>query len=110
MSNIMKIEVNGTLYHIKRPCGRVGAKHFGIITKAIPSVAPGTAPEDTIMSERDQERMSEAFEAWAIQVLPNLLLPDLNKYENIPGEDQYGIFMAMLEDIKLCDDFFRVVE
>jgi hypothetical protein len=87
------IETINGIYTIKRPVGVVGAKHFSILTKCVPS----TRDEDgnVILSPADNERMSAAFEQWSTMVLPKIVIDGPFTGDMIPGEDQYALFLAM---------------
>lgn len=92
-----QIEVPGGVYTIRKPIGRMGAKHFAIITRMAPSRT--VDEDDPAMSPADMERMGSTFEAWAVEVLPHLLVDGPYKYDEMPGEDQFGIFMAVMEEM-----------
>lgn len=119
---IVKIQVGPTLYVLRKPVGRIGAKHFAILTNSAPTISQADIElinaakasgktYDVPMSPVDKERMSEAFTRWAAEVLPNILIPDQNiyKYDEIPGEDQYALFAAMLQQMNIGDDLFRII-
>lgn len=114
---VVKIETANGLYIIKRPMGRFGARHMAIITGAssmnqekLPEPKEGEEPQIPKMSERDQEKLTDAFEKWSLQVLPNIISDGPFKYEEMPGEDQYAIFLAMLDATNVSEELFRIVE
>lgn len=98
-------------YVVKRPTGRAGVIHFTLVTKSIPS----TTDEDgkVIISPADQERFTAAFEEWTEKVLPQIFIEGPNgiKVDEMPGEDQYALFLAMFSTVNLSHkDLFRFVE
>lgn len=114
---IIKIETVNGLYHVRKPMGRFGAKHMAIITGAasmnqekLPEPKEGEEPQIPKMSERDMEKLVEAFEKWAVQVLPHIVSDGPFKYDNMPGEDQYAIFLAMMDETSMSEELFRIVE
>jgi len=104
-----KIEVPGGIYTVRKPIGRIGAKHFAIITRMAPSRAMDE--DGPMMSPADIDRMGSTFEIWATEVLPHLIVDGPYKYEEMPGEDQFGLFMAIMEEMGgEGKPLFRVVE
>lgn len=114
---IVKIETANGVYHIRRPTERHGARHMAIITGAaslnaekLPEPKEGEEPVVPKMSERDQERLTEAFEKWATQVLPHIVSSGPYEYKDMPGEDQYAIFLAMMGETNMSEELFRIVD
>lgn len=105
------IETSNGTYVVRKPSGRIGAIHFSILQSCAPS---GATDEngDVILSQADHERITDGFVKWSTSVLRQILNEKKSdfKYEEMPGEDQYAIFMAMMEDVNIGDEFFRVVE
>lgn len=100
-----KVKTPNGIYTIKKPTGRWGALHYAIMTK--------TAPSDSEkLSEADIERMSKAFEEWSIKVLPHLIVDGPHTYDDMPGEDQFAIFNAVLlvTSPSGSDELFQIVE
>ena len=104
-----KIETTNGTYEINKPVERLGAKHFAIMTSAAPTTktAPG---EDTILSAGDMERINAAFEKWASEVLPHVIVSGPFEYKEMPGEDQYAIFMAVMSVSVPEGELFRIVD
>lgn len=109
-----KVEINGNVYTLRKPVGRVGAIHFGLITKCVSQdVVRGKTLdqiETNLEEEVDYERIMEVFVEWSEKVLPHLIVEGPYKYEDMPGEDQFAVFMAMVQTIKVSKDFFRVID
>lgn len=107
----VRIETSNGIYTIKKPTGRLGAKHFALLTKSIPA---GRDEQGNVMlSPGDQERFGQVFEEWCAYLLPHLVVAGPFKYEDMPGEDQYAIFLAMFEIMNMGDEsgeIFRVLE
>ena len=104
-----KIETQNGIYEITKPVERLGAKHFAIMTSAAPTTktAPG---EDVIMSAGDMERINAAFEKWASDILPHIIVSGPFEYKEMPGEDQYAIFMAVMSVSAPEGELFRIVD
>jgi len=84
--------VNG-IYVLKRPSARVGTKHFALLTKCVPT---GRDEDGKIMfSPADNDRMADVFESWSATVLPYIIVDGPFSKDDIPGEDQYALFLAM---------------
>ena len=114
---IVKIETVNGIYHIRRPTERYGARHMAIITGAasmnqerLPKPKEGEEPQIPKISEKDQEKLIEAFEKWATQVLPHIISDGPYTYKEMPGEDQYAIFLAMMDETSMSEELFRIVE
>jgi hypothetical protein len=107
----MKIKTGNGIYEVMKPIGRIGAKHFAILTSYIPKV---DTMEDGNMDSVMQEKMGVAFLKWAEEVLPHIIIntPFGKKYDDIPGQDQFAIFLAIVEDMGKTSDgeFFQVIE
>lgn len=100
-----KIETANDVYELKKPTGKIGALHFRLLTKAMPKGNGGE--EDLGVSPADQERLQEVFEQWSDQVLPVITIS--HEYEDIPGEDQWILFLAMFQTMNISTDLFRIV-
>jgi len=61
------------------------------------------------LSEGDIDRMSEAFRVWAPMMLPKIIEDGLD-YDDMPGEDQYGIFVALFNRMNLNGEVFRFTD
>jgi hypothetical protein len=59
------------------------------------------------VSPADQERMQEVFNQWVDEVLPEILVS--HKYEDLPGEDQWVLFLASFNTMNVRKDLFRLV-
>jgi len=113
------------------PMGRIGAIHFAILTKYMDGnqteltledkakLESGEKPDAKPMTSEMKANISEAFIEWSGKVLPQILVgftpegaPEENlaiKIDDVTGEDQFAIFMALLEQLEVGDEFFRVV-
>ena len=105
-----KIETNNGIYTVKRPVGRAGVQHFTLVTKSIPT----SRDEDgnPIVSPADQDRFTSCFDEWTQKVLPQIYVDGPTKPAEMPGEDQYALFLAMFQTVNLGggSDLFRFVE
>ena len=100
----LKVQTANDTYELSKPTGKLGALHFRLLTKAMPkSVDPDTG--DT--SPADQERMQEVFEQWVSDVLPQILVS--HDIDDLPGEDQWVLFLASFNTMNVRKDLFRLV-
>ena len=114
MSLGLKIEVNGKdIYTVAKPSGRIGALHMAILTK-LASAGP-TDPEMKVEDMRAEDikemndAMSDIFLEWSEKVLPKIVIDGPFKYEDMPGEHQYAIFMALSSEVEMSGEPFRVI-
>ena len=127
----IKIKVKSGIYRVRIPTGRAGALHFGILTKYMDdgqqeitladkaAMEAGEPIEKKRMSPEMKTNMAEAFIEWSSKVLPQILVGFTKegtteevplKVDDVSGQDQYAIFMAMLEQLDVGDEFFRIIE
>lgn len=112
----LNIETITGIYKIRKPMGRIGALHFGIITKFMPA---NKKAEGDPLSPLEQERIGMGFEEWTAKILPNILVsftpkdaPEPNAsitVDDMSGEDQYSLFLAVCSTMEASETFFRVV-
>lgn len=71
------------------------------------------------LSPGDLDRIAEAFKVWAPTILPKVVkkcysTPEETNgmaiYDDMPGEDQYGIFMALFNKMNIDKEVFRFVD
>ena len=109
----IKIETANGVYEIRKPAGRLGAKHMALLTKTTTAAPSGLQPGEPIPPEVIESmsgELAEVFEHWATELLPNLIVSGPFIYEEMPGEDQYAIFLAMVDQMKVSSQIFRVIE
>lgn len=106
---VYDIQTPSGIYKVKRPVGRYGAKHFSLLAKSMPA---GTDEDGKPMvSPGDQDRFSDVFVEWSAVILPSVLVSGPYKYEEMPGEDQYGIFLALFQIMNMGEgELFRVLD
>ena len=68
-----------------------------------------TTTKVPVLSPGDLIRIGEAFETWASSVLPHIIMEGL-PYDEMPGEDQYGIFMGLFNKINMDREIFRFID
>ncbi len=107
-----KVEVNGQVYTVRKPVGRIGTIHFGLIMKCVPKDALKSKTLDDFDAQdvMDLDKITDVFVEWSEKVLPHLIVDGPYKYEEMPGEDQFAIFMSMVDAVKVSKEFFRVIE
>lgn len=109
--NTYEVETGNGLYTLKKPTGRIGMINFSLIMKAQPKSSEVDKDGNIIPSPADEDRMIETIGEWSNKVLKNIIVEDKSvfKFDDIPGEDQYVLFIAVSSDIKLLDDgLFRM--
>jgi hypothetical protein len=105
------IETANGVYKLKRPVGRIGMIHFSIMSKLESHSSEKDKNGNVILSPADQDRLEKAPVEWAEKVLKNILVPNESylieidengtekkigiTYDDIPGEDQYLLFVAV---------------
>lgn len=110
------IETASGVYKLRKPMGRIGSIHFGIITKYLPSQKKA---EGDPLSPMEQERIGQGFEEWATRVLKELLVSFTPKdsttpiepltVDDVSGEDQYALFLAICSTMEMSESFFRIL-
>ena len=118
----LRIETANGIYEVKRPGGRLGAKSMMILSKmatvegmkAIPKEEDNEDPALIVKIRADNNRlatakMAEVFEEWAPIMLPSVVVSGPFTYDEMPGEDQLALFMALSQETKIGEDFFRIL-
>ena len=124
----IRVETANGIYELKRPGGRVGAKSMMILSKMSSIEGMQRIPkkledgsfegnEDPALVQKmissnnrlATEKMAEVFEEWAPIVLPTTVVSGPFTYDDMPGEDQLALFMALSQETKIGEDFFRVL-
>ena len=100
----IKVETGNAIYELMKPKGKLGALHFRLITKAMPK---SIDPETNDISPADQDRRQEVFEQWIAEVLPEILIS--HDIDDLPGEDQWLLFLASFNTMNVRKDLFRIV-
>lgn len=118
--NPIKIKTANGVYEIKRPVGKLGAKSMIVLSKLATAAGPTlkyAEDEDPAIVERIKMMQKEAqmeqfgivFEEWAEKILPAIIVSGPFKYEDMPGEDQLAIFMAVTQESQLTGELFQVL-
>lgn len=107
------IKTKSGVFRVRKPLGRIGAIHFGIITKYI----QGGSGEELSPSQR--AGLSDGYVEWSTKVFPHIFVsftPDgqttadaETKIDDITGEDQFAIFTAIMSLIEVSQDYFQIV-
>jgi hypothetical protein len=124
----IRVETANGIYELKRPGGRVGAKSMMILSKMSSIEGMQTIPkkledgsfegnEDPTLVKKmiannnrlATVKMAEVFEEWAPIVLPVTVVSGPFMYDDMPGEDQLALFMALSQETKIGEDFFRIL-
>jgi len=103
-SKSIRVQTSNDVYELSKPRGKLGALHFRLLTKAMPKSVDEETGE---VSPADQERMQEVFNQWIDEVLPEILVS--HKYDDVPGEDQWVLFLASFNTMNVRKDLFRLV-
>jgi hypothetical protein len=107
-----EIETKNGIYKVKTPTGAIGAQNFAIISKSLPKNSETDKDGNAVMSPMDEERLYKGFEEWANKVLKRILVEkdSVHKFDEMPGEDQWILFMAMISLIEVDgEELFRFV-
>ena len=117
----MFIETANGKYEIKKPGGKLGTKNMILLAQLATVEGLKTVPEEGVedpalieLIKADNARlsmakMSEVFEQWAPQMLPAIVVSGPYTYDDMPGEDQLAIFLAVNQESVIGDELFRVV-
>jgi len=62
-----------------------------------------------IPTESLMEKLIESYTVWASEVLPHIII-DGPSYDEMLGEDQFGIYMAVQSQMNTDDSFFRILD
>lgn len=116
-----KVKVGSGIYEIEEPVGRLGAKHFALLSRAAPEEVNKVPEDDMVQSKlikddtdskptppkitrEDKERMSEMFEQWSNVILPHIIVEGPYDYDAMPGKDQFALFNAVIMHMEGDDD------
>lgn len=117
-SKTLTIATANDTYEIKKPGGKLGGLHFRLLTKAMPKNSLAEEGGDSPgMSPADQERLQEVFVDWIEQVLPFILVKSHNNpelkpeeiYDELPGEDQWVLYLASFKLMNVSGELFRII-
>jgi len=103
---IVEVKTAHGTYKVKKPVGRLGAVHMSLLMKM---ELPEGSPDDWDDEQRKEILRSSAdiFREWAEKVLPHIVMDGPFRYDEMPGEDQYVVFLHLIQDIKLPEEFFQ---
>lgn len=117
----MFIETASGKYEIKQPGGILGTESI-IMMAQLATVdgikkVPKDGEEDPILIASiiaDNEKLLsakliEVFQQWAPKMLPAVVVSGPFTYENMPGQDQLAIFVALSQEANSGTELFRVV-
>ena len=100
----IKILTANDEYELDKPKGKLGALHFRLVTKAMPKSVDAETGE---VSPADQDRAQEVFDQWLAEVLPHILIS--HDIDDVPGEDQWILFLASFNTMNVSKNLFRLV-
>ena len=123
MSKTLKIQTASGIYEVKKPGGMLGTKSMVMISEIAMADGLMKMPgpeEDQSLVEKVQEhnnkvtmkKAEEVFMKWAPVVIPDILVTldgGPITYDDVSGEDQLAIFLAVSSEMRMSEDFFRVV-
>lgn len=108
---LVKEKVNGEVreikYEVQRPIGRAGALHMKHVVKL--DTGDIEAMEDMRREDKIDavDSMFDAFYNWSVEVLPLLHIKGDLKYDEMPGEHQLSIFLALMQATGENMQFFQ---
>jgi hypothetical protein len=107
------IKTKSGVFRVKKPVGRIGAIHFGIITKYIQG---GDSAE---ISPAQRAGLGDGFTEWSAKVFPQIFTSFTEEgqavastevhAEDVSGEDQFAIFSALMSLIEVSQDYFQII-
>lgn len=117
---MLKIKTGNGIYEVRKPAGRLGAKSMVILSKLAAVQPPkivNVEDEDPAFIQKVQEEaqrrqmesFGNVFEEWAEKILPTCIVSGPFKYEDMPGEDQLAVFLALTQETQVAEDFFQVM-
>jgi len=118
MPTTIKVKVNENVYVVKKPAGRVGAINMAILSKLAGSARQGEeyGEDKVLVSPAQQEMVTEVFLEWCEKVLPFVVVDGPFKdaagkfvYDDMPGEDQMGVFMALMSSMNAGTELFQII-
>jgi len=102
MSLVITVNTSNGEYQLWKPKGQTGVKHMGILLRFSRIAKDAT---ETGMDLLDDDRVLELYEEWCTKVLPNIILKSpFNSFDDIPFDDQFVIFIKMMEASNLNID------
>lgn len=117
MMKTLQIKTANAVYTVRKPAGKLGAKSMIILSKltsagTMPKIvnAEGEDPKifemaKQVAAEKQMEVFSTVFEEWSEKILPGIV----DNYDDIPGEDQLAIFMAITQEMNVTEEFFQIL-
>jgi len=125
-ANVIEIEVENGTYKVTKPGGHIGVIFMGIVTQITMETSRNTRhlvdkdlnedPEvmkkitgNPEFMEAQVNALMHGFEVFGEKVLPQLKIEGPFTFEDMPGEDQYGIFMALFYSMKSKESPFRIL-
>ncbi|HPS39500.1 MAG TPA: hypothetical protein PL124_08830 [Candidatus Cloacimonadota bacterium] len=87
------------VYVIKRPSGPIGARHFSLLARCVPSRYNNDGTP--MYSPMEEEKQYEAYEKWVPTVLKHIIVtcPVVDGIQitpdTVPPEDQWALFQAV---------------
>lgn len=106
MSNIIVIETPDGTYEIKKPKGKLGARHMRY---ALKFASLYSELHQSGVNPFTNDQILDLFEEWCENILPHIVNKSPYTYEEIPYSHQFMIFMKVMEDIdtEFPEEFFR---
>jgi len=106
---MLKIQTVNGIYEVKKPGGKIGARSMMMLSEIATAEGIMKVPgpeEDPVLTEKiiaNNSRVTmikaeEVFVRWAPELIPSILVTLDGQpvvYEDVPGEDQLAIFLAL---------------
>jgi len=103
---VIEVETASGVYKVKKPVGRIGAVHMSIMMKVnMPKGEPEDWGEQQVQAYL--ESTSKVFLEWAEKVLPHIYVDGPFKPEEMPGEDQFVIFLSLAQEVQMPQSLFQ---
>lgn len=123
MTNLLKIQTATGIYEVKKPGGKIGARSMMMMSEIataegimkVPGPEEDPQLREKVLANNNRVTMlkaEEVFVKWAPEVIPSILVSLDGKpvvYDDVPGEDQLAMFLALSGEMKMSEEFFRIV-
>lgn len=94
------------IFKIRKPLGRLAAIWGSIMLSYMPSIDT----EDDDMTPMQRIQLAEGVVEFTNKLLPQIYVEGPVKVDEMEWEDQFGLFMALMDSGRKVDTPFRIVK
>jgi hypothetical protein len=115
----LNIKTANGIYEVRKPAGKLGARNMIILSKLanVQPIKVNVENEDPAFVEKvrqmnnakQMEAFGNVFEEWSDKILPTIVVKGPFTYEEMPGEDQLAIFLALTQETQVTEEFFQIL-